>query len=131
MKPILQTYEIKAPVSRVWQALTDPKTISRWSGDAATMSDKKDDTFSLWGGSIWGKNIQVVPNQKLVQEWFSDEDPKWEKPSIVTFTVSEKNGTTTLILNHENVPEQNMRDISDGWKKYYMGPLKKLVERKV
>jgi uncharacterized protein YndB with AHSA1/START domain len=130
MKTIKQTYFIKAPIAEVWQVLVDAHTIEQWGGGPAKMDDKIGTKFSLWGGSIWGQNLEVVPSKKLVQDWYSDEEPKWRKPSRATFTLSEENGSTKLELVHENVPDENASDIAQGWKDFYLGPLKKYLESK-
>lgn len=125
MVDITQTYHIDAPVYAVWKALVDPKIIDRWGGGPAAMSDKEGKEFSLWGGDIHGKNIKVIKGKELVQEWFGG---KWETPSIVTFALGEENGVTTVILYHRNIPDNEAKDIEDGWRQYYLGPLKKLLE---
>lgn len=124
MKHITQTYHIKAPIKNVWQALVDPKIISAWGGGPAKISEKIG-SFSLWGGDIHGKNVRVVKEKELVQEWYGGD---WEEASVVTFTLSEKKGTTTVKLTHKNIPDDEAKDIRAGWKEYYMGPLKKLLE---
>ncbi len=126
MKTIKQVYKIKAPVNKVWEALTDPKIISRWGGGPARMDGKIGTEFSLWGGDIHGKNIKVIKNKELVQEWFGGE---WDAPSKLTFTLTQKEGLTELDLFQENVPDGEAADIADGWKTYYLGPLKELLEK--
>ncbi|MDP2632185.1 MAG: SRPBCC domain-containing protein [Candidatus Curtissbacteria bacterium] len=126
MKTIKQTYEISVPVQNVWQALIDPVIIDRWGGGPAHMNDKVGTKFTLWGGDIHGKNIKVVKNKELVQDWFGGE---WEKPSMVTFTLLEKGDKTEINLLHEDVPDEEVKDIDEGWKIYYLGPLKKLLEK--
>lgn len=126
-KPIHQTYKIKAPVASVWKALIDPKQIDAWGGGPAKMNDKDGFKFSLWGGDIYGKNLEVVPMKKLKQEW---SESKWKSTSLVTFLLSEKNNETIVELDHKNVPESSYKDIDSGWKYYYMGPLKEYVEKK-
>ena len=125
MKSFSQKYYIKAPVGKVWEALTDPKIIDAWGGGPVKMSGRQGASFSFWGGDIWGKNIKVVPEKFLVQEWYGG---KWEEPSKVTFSLSEKMGNTALLLKHENLPDDGWKDFYDGWKDYYLGPLKKLLE---
>lgn len=128
MKTIKQTYIIKTTLEDVWKALVDPKLIESWGGGPAKMDDKPGNKFSLWGGGIWGRNLEVVTNKKLVQDWYSDEENKWEQPSKVTFTLqAEKNGVK-LELIHENIPDENAEDIDEGWKDYYLGPLKNYLE---
>ena len=126
MKIIQQTYIIKAPLEKVWKALTDPKIIEKWGGGPAIMDNKEGTKFTLWGGDIFGKNISVVPEKKLQQEWYAGE---WDEPSIVLFTLTSNGDTTTVDLLHDNIPDSEATEIESGWKDYYMGPLKDLLEQ--
>lgn len=125
MKTIKQTYTINASVENVWKALIDPKIIDKWGGGPAKMDDKVGTKFSLWGGEIYGKNIKVSENKELKQEWF---EGKWDKPSKVTFSLKEKGNKTEIKLLHEDVPDDEADDIDEGWKTYYLGPIKELLE---
>src|SRR3990167_9689393 len=90
---IKQTYHVNAPISKVWQALVNPRDIDGWGGGPAKMNEKIGTKFSLWGGSIWGTNTEVVIEKKLVQDWYSDSgNGKWEKASTVTFELHEEKG---------------------------------------
>lgn len=126
MKAIKQKYLINSPVKTVWQALVDPVIIDKWGGGPSKMDDKAGTKFSLWGGDIYGKNIKVIEYKTLVQDWFEGD---WKEPSKVTFTLKEKNGKTELELLHENVPDNEAKDVDEGWELYYLGPLKKLLEK--
>ncbi len=126
MKTIKQTYKINASIMEVWKALVDSEVINQWGGGPAHMDDKVGTQFTLWGGDIHGKNIKVVENRELVQDWFGG---KWDKPSKVTFTLIDKDNYTELSLLHEDIPDKAAKDIDDGWKTYYLGPLKKLLEQ--
>lgn len=128
MKTIKQTYNINDSVKDVWQALVDPKIIDEWGGGPALMDNKVGTKFTLWGGDIYGKNIKVVENKELVQEWFGG---KWEKPSKTTFTLKEIGDKTEVRLLHEDVPDMEADDIAEGWKDYYLGPLKDYLENLV
>lgn len=131
MKSIHQTYFINSSIEEVWKALTDPKYINGWGGGPAKMDDKVGSKFSLWDGSIWGTNIEVIPQKKLKQEWYSEnEAKKWDKPSIATFNLREDSGKVRIDFVHENVPGEDLKNISDGWKDYYLGSLKKYIESK-
>ena len=129
MKIIEQRYLIKAKPDKVWDALTNPETIQKWGGGPARMSDKVGFEFSLWGGDIYGKNLEVdnpqTGERKLVQEWYSGE---WEIPSIVTFKLNFDGRETEVILVHKDVPKKEIKDIDEGWRDYYMGPIKRILE---
>jgi activator of HSP90 ATPase len=110
----------------VWAALTNPENIDSWGGGPAKMDEKVGSAFSLWGGDIWGKNIEVEHQRILKQEWYGGD---WPEPSIVTFILKERAGATIVQLIHEKVPENELKSIEQGWKEYYMGPLKDFVEQ--
>ena len=66
--PVIQkTYEMNASPEEVFDALVNPELIQIWSGDEAQMNGKVGGTFSLWGGQMYGVNLEVVKNKKLVQ----------------------------------------------------------------
>ena len=89
------------------------------------MDDKVGTKFTLWGGDIHGTNTKVVNNKLLEQDWYSGN---WEKPSQVIFKLIPNKGATKLELIHKNVPEKDLKDIDQGWKDFYLGPLKELLE---
>lgn len=122
---IKQTYEFAVPSSRVWQALVDPELIKQWSGSDAKMSADEEQDFSLWGGDIWGTNTKVVPEQLLEQDWYGD---KWDEPSKVVIKLNDSNGVTLLTLEHSGVPDDEESSFDDGWRDYYFGPMKDLLE---
>ena len=126
MKSLKQTYKITAPISKVWRALVDPKIIDQWDGGPAKMNDKEGEDFSLWGGDIFGKNIKVISDKKLVQEWYAG---KWNKPSIVTIELKQDNNDCIIELSHINIPDKEFEGINLGWNQYYFGRIKDLLEK--
>lgn len=126
MKTVQQKYFINAPLEKVWQALVDPDIMEDWSGGPVKMKDEEGFEFELWGGDIYGKNIRVVPQKELVQEWTAGV---WEQPSKVTFTFFPKGNETIIELLHEDIPDNEADEIEDGWKSSYMGAFKEYVEK--
>jgi uncharacterized protein YndB with AHSA1/START domain len=57
MKDYKNYFLISAAPEDVFTALTNPATIQLWSGEPAKMSTEPGSEFSLWEGSITGKNI--------------------------------------------------------------------------
>jgi activator of HSP90 ATPase len=126
MKILKQEYVINAAPQKIWEALTNVDLIDKWGGGPAVMDDKVNTHFKLWDGEIFGKNIEAIPFKKLKQEWYGG---KWDKPSILTFSISEEHGKTKVTLVQEDVPDEEYKDVEEGWKIYYMNPLKELVEK--
>ncbi len=127
MKTIKKLYKIAAPQNQVWKALVDPEIIDKWGGGPSKMNSKMGFQFQLWGGDIYGKNIEVEEEKKLVQEWFGGD---WPQPSIVIFTLKRGDNKTILELEQLNVPDEDADDIDEGWDEYYFGPMKKLLDNK-
>lgn len=119
------TIDITADPEDVFNALTNPFQIAIWSGYPAEMKAEEGFVFSLWEGDICGVNLNVKPNRLLVQEWFFGEI---EHPSIVTIKLKKVGGQTRLDLEHTNIPDEAFEEIVEGWKEYYLGPIKEMLE---
>ncbi|MEX0621639.1 MAG: SRPBCC domain-containing protein [Candidatus Woykebacteria bacterium] len=122
---IRNTYIVAAPVQKVWRALVDPEEIAGWGAGPAVMSEQKDVEFKLWGGDIYGRNTQVVKNKKITQDWYAGD---WKHPSKVTIELASQQDKTKVTLHQENVPEDEFKEINDGWDRYYFGEIKKYLE---
>jgi len=128
MKHIHQTYTIKAPVSKVWQALTDAARIEQWGAGPAQMNPTEGGEFSLWDGDIHGTNTKVVPDTLLEQDWYGHDNP--ERCYKVTYTLKAVDGNTTAVaLVQADVPDDEAQDFEDGWRDYYFDPIKELLEK--
>ncbi len=120
MKDYKQYYIIGAPPEEVYIALTNPATIQLWSGEPAVMSTEPGTEFSLWEGSIEGKNIAFEPGKKITQEWYFGEQ---EPASIVTIILHPHKQGTSAELRHSNIPEEDFEDIVEGWNNVYFESL--------
>lgn len=127
MKNIKKNYIINASIEKVWDALINPSTIEKWGGGPVKMDDHVGTKFSLWGGEIWGKNLEVKKENKLVQEWWSKGELS-EKPSTVTFSLIKKGEKTELKFIQTEVPEQYEKQLDHGWDDFYLGAMKELLE---
>ena len=125
MKSYKRYFTIAAPPNEVYLGLTHPLTIQLWSGEAAEMSTEPGSEFSMWEGSIVGKNLEFEPGKKIVQQWYFEGATD---DSIVTMKLHEKDGGTSLELRHENIPDEDYEDIVEGWNSVYMSALREFYE---
>ena len=126
MKSFTKIYNIKASKKVIYNALTNSSIIEKWSGSKTIMTSKNGSTFSLWDGSIHGKNIKISKNE-IIQDW---KEENWIKFSQVSFKIIDKGYSCQVLLTHNNIPDKSFKSIKNGWDKYYMKPLIKLVENK-
>ncbi|MCA9386796.1 SRPBCC domain-containing protein [Candidatus Dojkabacteria bacterium] len=128
MKSLEKTYHYQDTLENVWEAFVNPEEIEKWDAGPVNMSDEEGEEFSLWGGDIHGKNIEVEKYELLKQEWFGGE---WEQPSIVEFTFSEnEDGKIEVHLKQTNIPDESFVEIDAGWDDYYLGAISKYFDSK-
>jgi len=120
MKTIRLNYLINASVNEVFLAITNPLTIELWSGYPAQMEAIEGFEFSIFDGDIAGKNIKVVPDEQLVQEWYFGDN---EEASVVTINLKAEKNKTRVELEHINIPEEVYEEFKEGWKEYYWGAI--------
>lgn len=125
MKSLRLEYMIKSPSEKVWEALVNRDVIDEWGGGPAVMDDKTGTEFKLWGGDVWGKNTEVHPLQRLIQDWYGGQ---WDQPSRVTFDLQPDKNGTKVVLIQTNIPDVEFRAIREGWDLYYFGPMKEYLE---
>ena len=125
MKNYKKYYIITAPPEEVYLGLTTPTTLLLWTGEDAVMSTEPGSEFSLWGGSIEGKNIEFVEGKKIVQEWYFGDQ---EEASIVTIILHADKKGTSAELRHTNIPDEAYEDMVQGWDHNYFGALQEFYE---
>jgi len=125
VKDLKKYYSIPATPDEIYLALTTPATIELWTGEAAEMSTEPDSEFSMWEGSIVGKNLEFETGKKIVQQWYFDGQ---DEPSIVTIKLHADKGGSSVELRHTNIPDADFADIAEGWNNAYFGALTEFFE---
>ena len=125
MKDFKKYYSINTTPEILYSALTNAATIQLWTGEPAIMEDVEGSEFSMWDESICGKNLEFIPNKKIVQEWYFGDQ---EEASIVTLILHEDKEKTSVELRHSNIPDEDFNDITNGWTDTYFGSLKLFYE---
>lgn len=120
MKDFKKYYIIPAGPEEIYAALTNPATLELWTGETAEMSTEPGSEFSLWEGSIVGKNLEFEKNKKIIQQWYFGDEPE---ESIVTIILHEHKQGTSVELRHTNIPDEAYESIADGWTSSYFSAL--------
>ena len=117
------TTTIPASAQEIYDAWLDSIGHSEMTGGAAEMSDEIGAEISAWDGYISGRNLELVPGERIVQSWrttkFSDE----HEDSIITVTLEELDDGTLLTLVHSNVPDDHRSYEEGGWQSRYFEPM--------
>jgi activator of HSP90 ATPase len=135
---IHQTAVFNASRKRVYEALTDAKQfdqVIQLSGVVKTMhlGDKPTEisremggAFTLFGGHIIGRHIELVPNERIVQAWrVANWDPGVY--SIAKFVLVEQASGTTIVFDHTGFPKGDAEHLATGWRAHYWEPLARFL----
>jgi activator of HSP90 ATPase len=118
--------EFKAGPQRLYEALLDQKQFAAFTGLPATIDRTPGGSFSQFGGLIVGRNIEFVPNQRIVQAW---RPTHWDSGiySIVHFEFNPRSAETTMIFDHTGFPAGEYDHLDSGWQGHYWEPLRKFL----
>ena len=121
-----QEIAIKARPQRIYEALLNSKQFAMFSGLPAEIDPKVGGAFSMFGGQIVGRNIELVPDQRIVQAW---RPAHWDPGvySMAKFDLKANDSGTTITLDHTGFPEGDFASLDSGWFSHYWEPLKKFV----
>jgi activator of HSP90 ATPase len=125
-------------MKRVFQALTDAKQFDKVIQLGATIktmslgnkpteiSRDAGGTFTLFGGYVTGRHIELLPDERIVQAWHAGS---WEPGvySIAQFELTEQGSGTKLVFNHRGFPKGLGEHLATGWKINYWEPLEKFL----
>jgi activator of HSP90 ATPase len=123
---------------RVYDALTDAKQFDKviqLSGvmqamhlpdKPAEISREAGGTFALFGGYITGRQVELVPNQRIVQAWRTGGWPPGVY-SIAKFELVEQGSGAKIVFDHTGFPKGEAEVLASGWKAHYWQPLQKLL----
>jgi len=129
----------KANPNRVYKALTDPKQFEKVTKLSAAMqsgmalgnkpteiSREEGGLFTLFGGHIVGRHIELVPNERIVQAW---RVATWSSGvySVAKFELTGQGSATKLAFDHVGFPEGQGQHLAEGWKANYWEPLEKYL----
>lgn len=135
---IHQETDFKANRKPIYEALTDTKQfdqIVQLSGAMKSMrlgsipteiSREVGGAFTLFGGHITGRHVELVPNERIVQAWRAGNWPPGVY-SIAKFELVEQGSGTRIVFDHTGFPKGDAESLASGWKAHYWEPLAKLL----
>jgi len=121
---IHQEVDFTANPQWLYEALLDSKKFIAFSGRAAEINRDPGGTFSLFGGHIVGRNVELVPNRRIVQAWRVVDWPEGVY-SIARFELKARESGTRLVFDHIGFPEGLHDHLAEGWEANYWSLLKK------
>ncbi len=138
--PLVVTRTYNAPVSRVWQAITDVEKMRQWYFNLESFKAETGFKFNFVGCDHDGKNFihlcevtEVVPEKRLTYSWKYEG---YDGISYVTFELfDEQNDKTKLILTHTGLDTFPVLDsfkkenFEEGWNEILGTSLQEYLEK--
>lgn len=115
---------IPATPEEIYEAWLDSLAHSQMTGAEANMSGEVGGEFSAWDDYITGRNLELVPGERIVQSWRTDKFADEHEDSTITLTLEETDDGTLLTLVHSNVPDDQRSYEEGGWESNYFEPMK-------
>jgi activator of HSP90 ATPase len=127
-KIIQQTVTFNASPHEVYEALMDSKKHAAFTGGKAKISRAVGGSFMAYDDYIAGKNVELVPDQKIVQDWRAVDWPEGVF-SRITFVLTAVPDGTRLDFTHADLPEGTEEEFTQGWIDNYWEPMKAFFEK--
>jgi activator of HSP90 ATPase len=135
---IHQETVFKATPKRIYDALTDAQQFQKvellsgamknldMTNKPAEISREPGGAFTIFGAYIVGRQIELVPNQRIVQAW---REISWDPGaySIAKFELKEQGSGTKLIFDHTGFPVGAGEHLAAGWKAHYWASLEQFL----
>jgi activator of HSP90 ATPase len=121
-----QEVEFKASPQRIYEILLDSKQFAAFTGMPAEIDPKEGGALKIFGGLIVARNVELIPDQRIIQAWRSEG---WDKGvySVVRFELKPHGQGTLLVLDHTGFQEGKFDSLNAGWPPRYWNPLKKFL----
>lgn len=134
------TYQttVNSPVSKVWDALTNPRIVKEYFFGSDLVTDWKVGSPVIFQGEYEGKPykdrgivLEYSPNKSLAYSYLSNWAGLEDKPEnylMVSYHVRELANGTELTITQTNYDEEKAKHSEGNWKNVIDG-LKKIVEQ--
>lgn len=139
-KPLVVERVLNAPVSKVWQAITDNSKMKQWYFDLKAFKAEVGFEFQFAGQGRKGEQYihlcrvtEVIPEKKLAYSWKYKDYPG---ESVVSFELFPEGNKTRLVLTHRGLdsfpsdsPDFAIESFTEGWTAIVGTNLKDFVEK--
>ncbi|KAG8972517.1 hypothetical protein FRB90_010189, partial [Tulasnella sp. 427] len=112
---------LAASAGDIFELLTDERKISLWSRAAAKSTPTPDSEYSIFGGNIHGKYVNLDKPSKIVQTWHL-KNPSWpdNHSATLTTTLDQGSDSTRVVFALDGVPSGQEDEIRGNINGYYV-----------
>ncbi len=130
--------EIKAPASKVWEALTEPAIVKQYFFGTDLTSDWEQGSPITWEGE-WEGNaykdtgtiLEIEPGTRVKYNYWSSMAGTENVPENyvdITYELVEAGGSTTLFITQEKIKTEEAKQHSEQNWQWVFGKMKEMIE---
>lgn len=127
MNRIRQIVTLPGTPHDIYEALLDSQAHTTFTGDTARMSRAVGGRFSAFSGYATGVNVELVKDRKIVQTWRASDWPKGAESTVAFSLTKSRGGKTRLTFSQAGVPDEFVKEITQGWHDNYWKPLREYL----
>jgi activator of HSP90 ATPase len=132
---IHQEISFKANPKQIYEILLSSKQFSEstkksfdnFTAKSASIDPTVGGAFTLFDGVIFGRILELVPNQRIVEAWRVADWPAGVY-SIARFELKPQGSGTQVIFDHIGFPEGLKAHLAIGWQQHYWDALTKYLQ---
>ena len=115
---------IPATPEELYEAWLSTKGHTAMTGSVARVRGKVGGRFTAWDGYIFGRTLELEPDQRIVQAWRTSEFPVEAPNSRLEVLLEQVKNGTNVNLTHTGLPPDSASSYKQGWKDFYFTPMK-------
>ena len=96
---------------------------SAMTGGSAEASPEVGAAFNAWDGYIWGKNLELEEDRRIVQSWRTTEFADEDEDSRLEVVLEPTGDGCQITIRHSHIPE-GQTQYEQGWVDHYLEPMK-------
>ncbi len=117
-----------ASPQEVYQAWMTSEGHSQMTGSPANISSQVGGEFTAWDGYIQGRNLELEPDERILQSWRTAEFAADEPDSLIELILEPVGSQTRVTLHHTQLPPHGGQ-YEQGWVDSYFEPMQEYFSR--
>jgi activator of HSP90 ATPase len=115
---------IPAQPGEIYKAWLSSEGHTAMTGSPAKVDGNVGGHFSAWDGYIFGKTLELIPYQHILQTWRTTAFPDDAPDSHLEVLLEGVPDGTKVTLTHRDMPDDQINSYRQGWEDFYFKPMK-------
>lgn len=112
------------PASVMYQSWLDSEIHSDFTGAMAAIEERPDSFFTAWDGYITGRILKLDKDGLIAMSWRTTEFPAEAESSTVELQITDLGDSCEINIYHYGIPEGDGDKYREGWKQFYLNPMR-------